>query len=77
MSNRMYYSTEAEKQARAERTLLALVFTTLGLSIGAAIALMFAPMEGGKLRNELAHQADKARDSIENYSDKAKNSVLS
>lgn len=77
MTNRMYYSNEAKKQARAERTLLALVFTALGLSIGAAIALIFAPMEGEEMRNELSQTADKARNTIENYSDQAKSSILS
>jgi len=73
----MYYSNEAKKKARAERTLLALIFTALGLSIGAAIALIFAPMDGEETRHELSHQAEKARDRIENYSEHAKNSILS
>ena len=76
MSERMYYSKEAKKKARTQRTLLALIFTALGLSIGAAIALLFAPMEGDEMRDELAHKAGKARDQIEEYSDHAKKSVL-
>jgi len=77
MSERMYYSNEARKKARAQRTLLALIFTALGLSIGAAIALLFAPMDGDEMRDELANKAGKARDNIEDYSNQAKNSVLS
>jgi len=76
MSDRMYYSNEAKKQARAERTLLALVFTALGLSIGAAIALLFAPTDGENFRSELSDQADKARGTIEDYSEQAKKSIL-
>lgn len=76
MSERMYYSNEAKKRARTQRTLLALIFTALGLSIGAAIALLFAPMEGDEMRNELADKANKARHNIEAYSDHAKNAVM-
>jgi len=61
----MYYSNEAKKQARTERTLLALIFTALGLSIGAAISLIFAPMQGEELREELAQKANRARNSVE------------
>ena len=77
MSDRMYYSNEAKQQARRERTLLALIFTALGLSIGAAIALLFAPMEGEELRDELTQQADKARNTVEDYGDQAKKAILS
>ncbi len=76
MSDRMYYSKEAKKKARMQRTALALIFTALGLSIGAAIALLFAPMEGDEMRHELADKADKARQNIEEYSDNAKKAVL-
>lgn len=76
MSERMYYSNEAKKRARTQRTLLALIFTALGLSIGAAIALLFAPMEGDEMRNELADKAGKARHNIEEYSDQAKKAVM-
>jgi len=72
----MYYSNEAKKQARSERTLLALIFTALGLSIGAAISLIFAPMQGEELRDELAHRANSARNSVEDYSEQAKKVIL-
>lgn len=76
MSERMYYSNEAKKQARTERTLLALIFTALGLSIGAAISLIFAPMQGEELREELAQKANRARNSVEDYSEEAKKVIL-
>lgn len=76
MSDRMYYSNEAKQRARAERTFLALLFTGLGLSIGAAIALMFAPMRGDEFREELTQQASKARDNIEEYGEHAHKAIL-
>ena len=76
MSDRMYYSKEAEQRAHAERTFLALLFTGLGLSIGAALALLFAPTDGNRLREELADHANKARENIEDYRDQAQKAIL-
>ena len=76
MSERMYYSKEAEKRAQTERGFIALLFLGLGLSVGAAIALIFAPMRGDELRDELNQQVGKARDSIEDYGDKAHKAIL-
>ena len=59
MSERMYYSKEAEQRAQAERTFLAILFTGLGLSIGAALALLFAPVKGEQLRGD-GEDANKA-----------------
>lgn len=54
MSNdRVYYSHEAEMHAMRDRTVLALVFLTFGLGIGAVLALLFAPTSGKKVRDDL------------------------
>lgn len=53
-NDRIYYSHDAEVQAIRDRTMLALVFLTLGLGIGTALALLFAPMSGEKTRAGLS-----------------------
>lgn len=75
MSERMYYSKEAELRAQAERTFLAILFTGLGLSIGAALALLFAPVKGEQLRGELSEKIDKTRSNFEEYGEHAKKAL--
>lgn len=75
MSERMYYSKEAEQRAQAERTFLAILFTGLGLSIGAALALLFAPIKGEQLREELSDRVDKTRANFEEYGEHAKKAL--
>jgi gas vesicle protein len=54
MSNeRVYYSHDAEMQAGRNRTILALVFLTLGMGIGTGLALLFAHMSGKNTRDGL------------------------
>jgi gas vesicle protein len=57
MSERRYYSNEAEQQARRERTAAAMTFMVLGLGIGVILALLFAPDSGDKTRKELMESA--------------------
>jgi gas vesicle protein len=54
MNERIYYSHEAEMQANRERAVAITIFMLLGLGIGAALALLFAPKSGEKIRKELA-----------------------
>jgi len=75
MASRKYYSEEAKQRAQAERTFLALLFTGLGLSIGAALALLFAPMDGDKLRDELKDHASDARHKFDDYGEQAKKAL--
>ncbi len=51
---RIYYSREAEQQAMREMTRLTLIYAALGLSIGAGLALLFAPSSGQKIRMSLS-----------------------
>ena len=62
MNERTYYSKEAEERAQRERALGILVFMALGLGIGAALALMFAPKRGDQLRKELAESVEESMD---------------
>jgi hypothetical protein len=53
MSNRIYYSQEAEDQAMRKITLLTVLWLMLGLGVGAVMALLYAPRAGKKTRRSL------------------------
>jgi gas vesicle protein len=53
-NERIYYSHDAEVHEIRIRTVITLIFLTLGLGIGAALALLFAPASGKTMRHELA-----------------------
>ena len=54
MSDRTYYSREAEMRASRERVTAIFVFLALGVTVGGLLALLFAPQSGNKTRRELA-----------------------
>jgi hypothetical protein len=54
MSERVYYSREAELRAKREQTIAFLLFMGIGLLVGALIALLFAPGSGRETREGLA-----------------------
>lgn len=53
-NDRIYYSHEAETRAQQAMTRLTILLLMVGLGLGAALALLFAPASGQKLRKELA-----------------------
>ena len=53
MSNRTYYSREAEDQAKREQIGNTLLFILVGLAVGAVLALLFAPSSGEDTRDEI------------------------
>jgi gas vesicle protein len=55
MSNRIYYSEEAEKTMKRQRFVDALMYAGLGIGIGSAVALLLAPNEGEKTREFIAN----------------------
>ncbi len=55
MSNRMYYSKEAEMQGNREKVTAVMLFLAFGLGVGAVLALLFAPKSGDKTRQELSN----------------------
>jgi gas vesicle protein len=63
MSDRIYYSKEAEERALRERTVVALIVLGLGLGFGAALALLFAPRSGEEIRHDISRQANYAAES--------------
>lgn len=54
MASRIYYSDEAEKTMKRQRMVDALLFTGVGIGIGSAIGLLFAPDSGEDTRNMIA-----------------------
>jgi gas vesicle protein len=62
MSERIYYSQEAEQRARQERNSMAMLVLVLGLGIGAAMALLFAPRNGDETRKVLGDQVEQVYD---------------
>jgi gas vesicle protein len=58
MNDRMYYSRDAESQAMRERTTAVLAFFVIGITVGTALALLFAPRSGDRTRAEIADALD-------------------
>lgn len=52
-STRIYYSQEAEAKAMRRMTMMTVLWLALGLTIGAVMALLYAPTAGEKTRENL------------------------
>ena len=52
-SDRVYYSHDAETHARRVMTVFTMFALTLGVGIGAMLALLFAPSSGKQARHDL------------------------
>ncbi len=61
--NRIYYSHEGEMRAARETIWLTLICLAFGLSIGAGLALLFAPSSGRKIRMDLARTMEEGLNS--------------
>lgn len=62
MTDRIYYSYEAEQQARRERLSIAVFAAAVGVGIGTLLAILFAPQKGTETREQVA---DRMKDSLE------------
>lgn len=59
MSNeRVYYSHDAEIGAARDKTRLVVLCLMIGLGIGSALALLFAPTSGKAIRQDLAKSVE-------------------
>jgi gas vesicle protein len=62
VSNRVYYSEEAEKEMERQKMISTVVNIVvglaLGLTFGGIVALLFAPNKGQKTRKKIANQID-------------------
>ncbi len=65
MASRIYYSEEARARAQAARVRIAVLSLGLGISIGAILALLFAPEEGEEVRERISDQAQDFRSDVE------------
>jgi len=54
MSNRVYYTAEAEDLMKRRSLFTALAMLAVGLGIGALVAMLLAPEEGEKFRRAIA-----------------------
>jgi gas vesicle protein len=75
MAQRTYYSQDAKIEAQRKQSFLMILFTTLGLVIGALIALLFAPKDGEELREDLREQVSTTRNHVEDYSEHVKDAI--
>jgi gas vesicle protein len=68
-NDRIYYSHDAETQARRTVAALTLLALTLGMGIGALLGLLLAPSSGKKARHDLAQSVgedwENGRDAVD------------
>ena len=72
MNNRIYYSEEAAEHARRKQTAGAVMAMLIGMSVGAILALLYAPQEGSTTRHQIN---DTAEDYYENGRDSTKSAL--
>ena len=65
MSQRVYYSDEARQRVQRETAIILGIVLALGISIGTAIAMLFAPKRGEEVREDLAEATDHALKRLE------------
>lgn len=65
MSDRIYYSRDAEARAQRDNLLLALMVLAFGLGIGAVMALLLAPRSGDEMRRAIADEVNRIRKEAE------------
>lgn len=75
MSERTYYSREAEMRARRDRMMLALIATALGVGLGTVIALILAPQAGEETRNQLGQQVGQVANEVFHGVDRLRSDV--
>lgn len=67
--DRIYYSKDAEAHAMRRMTIRTALFLTVGLGIGALMALLMAPSSGKKIRKDLVQSVEESvhtgRESVE------------
>lgn len=69
MSDRIYYSREAEVRAQRERTMTAIVLLGFGLGVGAILALLFAPRSGEEIRKDLSERIEEGTERARKVTD--------
>jgi gas vesicle protein len=62
MNDRIYYSRDAEIQAMRDRNVAMLAVLVIGVTIGTALALLFAPRSGEKTRAQISDALEQGFD---------------
>jgi gas vesicle protein len=57
-NERIYYSRDAEMHEMRNRTVFTLLFMTIGLGLGAVLALLFAPASGKDTREDIVENVE-------------------
>lgn len=55
---RIYYSEEAKQYAQQRQMVQTILAIAIGMAVGGAVALLFAPQSGEKFRRKLAQAID-------------------
>lgn len=58
MNERVYYSDATRRNAQRQQMIIVMAVASVSLSLGALIALLFAPESGDAIRNEIKDQLD-------------------
>ena len=65
-------SEKEEVSEQGSTAATAITFLLIGLGIGAAISLLYAPKSGRQMRKDLRRRYEDARDTLEDWRDEAK-----
>jgi gas vesicle protein len=75
MSERIYYSQEAAMRAQQQRAVLAGVVMLVGLGVGTALALLFAPKSGEEIRKDVSGSAERAIEGLQREVDRLRRDI--
>ncbi len=71
MTDRIYYSRDAEMRVNRDRFFASLFVLGIGLGIGTVLAMLFAPRPGDETRKLLSNSASEALDTGREATSKA------
>lgn len=75
MTDRVYYSREAEVRAQQRQFILVVVATVFSMTIGAVIALLLAPRRGDEFRRVLGDQIEGVVGAGQKFADQVRQQV--
>ncbi len=64
MSERMYYSRDAEIRAQRQKLITVLLAVALSLSVGTIVTLLLAPRKGEDIRRMVGEQLNEVAESV-------------
>lgn len=64
MSERMYYSRDAEIRAQRQKLITVLLAVTLSLSVGTILTLLLAPRKGEDIRRMVGDRLNDAAETV-------------